>query len=145
MQQSGNPLTDNEVITQHYTRMQTLQLVAFKKFQPELLEIASLNIAAIDTRESLMEQLGKQTPKLLRNLCEALGLVPGVEAGHEMEQQILLSVLVNHHERRTSRKQQAQELPLYPTEVRTHPFAFDFAFPLHLPLHLPQHLNACRA
>lgn len=114
-EQSGEALTDDDIISSHYMRMQTLQQIAFKKFQPEMLDIASTNISAINTREGLSESLSKHPDSLLRNLCQALNLVVP-DSTVEMTRSFLISILVDYHEKKQSRKQQAQELPLYPTE-----------------------------
>ncbi|CAJ0926919.1 unnamed protein product [Ranitomeya imitator] len=55
--QTGNALTENEMTTIHYDRITSLQRAAFAHF-PELYSFALRNVAAVDTRESLVKCFG---------------------------------------------------------------------------------------
>ncbi|KAM4663551.1 RNA helicase aquarius [Discoglossus pictus] len=55
--QTGNALTENEMTTIHYDRITSLQRAAFAHF-PELYNFALSNVAAVDTRESLVKNFG---------------------------------------------------------------------------------------
>ncbi|KPP67951.1 Intron-binding protein aquarius-like [Scleropages formosus] len=87
--QTGNALTENEMTTLHYDRITSLQRAAFAHF-PELQDFALSNVAAVDTRESLIKHFGLLSPNTLHK--------------------------VSRHERRISQIEQLNQMPLYPTE-----------------------------
>lgn len=50
--QSGDPLTDRDMMQLHYDRITALQKAAFVKY-PELRPFFLANVASVDTREAL--------------------------------------------------------------------------------------------
>ncbi len=50
--QSGDPLSDRDMLALHYDRIMALQKAAFVKF-PELRRFSLANVASVDNRESL--------------------------------------------------------------------------------------------
>ncbi|XP_078089396.1 RNA helicase aquarius isoform X3 [Mustelus asterias] len=115
--QTGNALTENEMTTIHYDRITSLQRAAFAHF-PELHDFALSNVAAVDTRESLVRHFGSLSPNTLHEVASYLCLLPSLpeEENTCYEKEFLLEMLVSRHERRISQIQQLNEMPLYPTE-----------------------------
>ncbi|XP_018426684.1 PREDICTED: intron-binding protein aquarius [Nanorana parkeri] len=115
--QTGNALTENEMTTIHYDRITSLQRAAFAHF-PELYNFALSNVAAVDTRESLVKLFGPLGPNALHRVASYLCLLPALSEGEETkyDKGFLLELLVSRHERRISQIQQLNQMPLYPTE-----------------------------
>nr|DBA14218.1 TPA: hypothetical protein GDO54_005219 [Pyxicephalus adspersus] len=115
--QTGNALTENEMTTIHYDRITSLQRAAFAHF-PELYNFALSNVAAVDTRESLVKFFGPLSPNTLHQVASYLCLLPALSEEEETKynKEFLLELLVSRHERRISQIQQLNQMPLYPTE-----------------------------
>ncbi|XP_073465795.1 RNA helicase aquarius [Aquarana catesbeiana] len=115
--QTGNALTENEMTTIHYDRITSLQRAAFAHF-PELCNFALSNVAAVDTRESLVKLFGPLGSNTLHQVASYLCLLPALSEGEETkyDKEFLLELLVSRHERRISQIQQLNQMPLYPTE-----------------------------
>ncbi|XP_040267292.1 RNA helicase aquarius [Bufo bufo] len=115
--QTGNALTENEMTTIHYDRITSLQRAAFAHF-PELYNFALSNVAAVDTRESLVKCFGSLSPNTLHQVASYLCLLPALAEGEgtKYDREFLLDLLVSRHERRISQIQQLNQMPLYPTE-----------------------------
>ncbi|KAK6481299.1 RNA helicase aquarius-like isoform X2 [Huso huso] len=115
--QTGNALTQNEMTTMHYDRITSLQRAAFAHFQ-ELHNFALSNVAAVDTRDSLLKLFGPLSPNTLHQVASYLCLLPALPEGEETayEKEMLLELLVSRHERRISQIEQLNQMPLYPTE-----------------------------
>ncbi|NXW09774.1 AQR helicase, partial [Fregetta grallaria] len=115
--QTGNALTENEMTTIHYDRITSLQRAAFAHF-PELYDFALSNVAAVDTRDSLVKLFGPLSSSILHQVASYLCLLPPLPAGEDSgyEKEFLLELLVSRHERRISQIQQLNQMPLYPTE-----------------------------
>ncbi|MBN3298778.1 AQR helicase, partial [Amia calva] len=115
--QTGNALTQKEMTTLHYDRITSLQRAAFAHF-PELHNFALSNVAAVDTRESLLKHFGPLSPNTLHRVASYLCLLPALPEGQDTtyEKEMLLELLVSRHERRISQIEQLNQMPLYPTE-----------------------------
>ncbi|XP_020850487.1 RNA helicase aquarius [Phascolarctos cinereus] len=115
--QTGNALTENEMTTIHYDRITSLQRAAFAHF-PELYEFALSNVAAVDTRESLLKFFGPLSSSTLHQVASYLCLLPALPEKEDttFDKEFLLELLVSRHERRISQIQQLNQMPLYPTE-----------------------------
>ncbi|KFW71326.1 Intron-binding protein aquarius, partial [Pygoscelis adeliae] len=115
--QTGNALTENEMTTIHYDRITSLQRAAFAHF-PELYDFALSNVAAVDTRDSLVKLFGPLSSHILHQVASYLCLLPPLPEGEDSsyEKEFLLELLVSRHERRISQIQQLNQMPLYPTE-----------------------------
>ncbi|XP_075007855.1 RNA helicase aquarius isoform X3 [Calonectris borealis] len=115
--QTGNALTENEMTTIHYDRITSLQRAAFAHF-PELYDFALSNVAAVDTRDSLVKLFGPLSSNVLHQVASYLCLLPPLPAGEDSRcgKEFLLELLVSRHERRISQIQQLNQMPLYPTE-----------------------------
>ncbi|MFT7801790.1 intron-binding protein aquarius isoform X1 [Arapaima gigas] len=115
--QTGNALTEKEMTSLHYDRITSLQRAAFAHF-PELQDFALSNVAAVDTRESLIKHFGVLSPNTLHKVGSYLCLLPELGDGEDTSchKEFLLELLVSRHERRISQIEQLNQMPLYPTE-----------------------------
>ncbi|XP_039598060.1 RNA helicase aquarius isoform X2 [Polypterus senegalus] len=115
--QTGNALTEKEMTSMHYERITSLQRAAFAHF-PELHGFALSNVAAVDTRDSLIKHFGILSPDTLHRVASYLCLLPALPEGDitTYEKEMLLELLVSRHERRISQIEQLNQMPLYPTE-----------------------------
>ncbi|RVW34879.1 Intron-binding protein aquarius [Vitis vinifera] len=63
----GTQLNDDEVLQSHYDRLQSFQLLVFKKI-PKLRELALANIGGIHRRADLSKRLSVLSPEELKDL-----------------------------------------------------------------------------
>jgi len=110
---TGQPLTDDDLISTHYARLSRLQLIAFKHFMPKLKPIALTNIASIETKGALLKHLKPLTLPELTKLCSMLGFC---HEEKEYTRETLIETLVLALEKRTSQIAALNEMPLYPNE-----------------------------
>ncbi|KAB2627442.1 intron-binding protein aquarius-like [Pyrus ussuriensis x Pyrus communis] len=112
----GTQLTDDEVLQSHYERVQSFQLLAFKKV-PKLQELALANIGSIDKRNDLSKKLSVLSPGELKNLvCSKLKLVSRDDPWSNRVD-FLIEVMVSFFEKQQSQKEKINALPLYPNEL----------------------------
>ncbi|RDY09866.1 Intron-binding protein aquarius, partial [Mucuna pruriens] len=112
---TGTQLTDHEVLESHYNRMQSFQLLAFKKME-KLRELALSNIGSIHKRANLSKKLSVLSPEELRDLvCCKLKLVSKEDPWSERVD-FLIEVMVSYFEKQQSQKEAINALPLYPNE-----------------------------
>jgi intron-binding protein aquarius len=114
---SGEPLTDAQMTERHYSKIMSLQRVAFRKFAA-LKPFALANIGSVDTREGLTEHLSKLTDAELHQIASSLDLVApqADEAVTDLGRHFLMEILITRHERRLSQLDALNEMPLFPTE-----------------------------
>lgn len=111
----GTQLTDDEVLQSHYDRVQSFQLLAFKKV-PKLRELALANIGAIHKRVDLSKKLSVLSPEELKDLvCCKLKLVSKEDPWSERVD-FLIEVMVSFFGKQQSQKEAINALPLYPNE-----------------------------
>ncbi|PON51181.1 Intron-binding protein aquarius [Trema orientale] len=111
----GTQLTDDEVLQSHYDRLQSFQLLAFKKV-PKLRGLALANIGAINKRNDLSKKLSILSPKELKDLvCCKLKLVSEDDPWSDRVD-FLIEVMVSFFEKQRSQKEAINALPLYPNE-----------------------------
>ncbi|XP_030465528.1 uncharacterized protein LOC115684792 [Syzygium oleosum] len=111
----GTQLTDDEVVQSHYDRLQSFQLLAFKKV-PKLRELALANIGAIHKRNDLSKKLSVLTIDELRDLvCHKLKLVSKEDPWSDRVD-FLVEVMVSYFGKQQSQKEAVNALPLYPNE-----------------------------
>ncbi|KAM1811895.1 hypothetical protein ACFX12_028479 [Malus domestica] len=112
----GTQLTDDEVLQSHYERVQSFQLLAFKKV-PKLQELALANIGSIDKRNDLSKKLSVLSHGELKNLvCSKLKLVSKDDPWSNRVD-FLIEVMVSFFEKQQSQKEKINALPLYPNEL----------------------------
>lgn len=120
---TGQALTDDEMLKEHYESMQRLQAVAFKSF-PELRKLALTNIGSIDSRQNLRNMLAPLKDDRLRELAVHLGLLADAASSYAWEEPVsfkedrnfLIDVIVSAYERRLSQIDALNEKPLFPDE-----------------------------
>ncbi|CBI31203.3 unnamed protein product, partial [Vitis vinifera] len=111
----GTQLNDDEVLQSHYDRLQSFQLLAFKKI-PKLRELALANIGGIHRRADLSKRLSVLSPEELKDLvCCKLKLVSMKDPWSERVD-FLIEVMVSFFEKQQSQKEAINALPLYPNE-----------------------------
>ncbi|KAK2717182.1 hypothetical protein QYM36_007331, partial [Artemia franciscana] len=122
--ETGDPLTDRDMMELHYGRITSLQRAAFVKF-PDLRRFALSNVASVDTRETLVRHFEPLSAEVLYDIAAFLKLVPPRDKIETddisklekwMDKNFLLQLLVSRHEKRSSQLQALNEMPLYPTE-----------------------------
>ncbi|KAI4358024.1 hypothetical protein L6164_001935 [Bauhinia variegata] len=112
---TGTQLTDHEVLETHYSRVQSFQLLAFKKME-KLRELALTNIGSIHKRADLSKKLSILSPEELRDLvCCKLKLVSKEDPWSERVD-FLIEVMVSFFEKQQSQKEAINAMPLYPNE-----------------------------
>ncbi|VVA28889.1 PREDICTED: intron-binding aquarius [Prunus dulcis] len=112
----GTQLTDDEVLQSHYDRVQSFQLLAFKKV-PKLRELALANIGSIDKRNDLSKKLSVLPPEELKDLvCSKLKVVSKDDPWSQRVD-FLIEVMVSFFEKQQSQKEKINALPLYPNEL----------------------------
>jgi len=112
--QTGQPLSDDDLMTSHYERLQRLQLIAFKHFMPQLKSIAMTNIASIETKEALVRGLKGLKNIEIQKLCSMLGIC---HADKQYDRQLMLDAMVLYFEKQVSQIEALCEMPLYPNET----------------------------
>lgn len=116
--QTGEPLSDKDMMAEHYARLSKLQRAVFVKY-PELRSLALATIASIEDREQLEKHFLELSKETLHQICHYLNLVPPegeVKEGEEYTQAFLAELVVSRHEKRDSQLQELNAMPLYPTE-----------------------------
>jgi intron-binding protein aquarius len=124
--ETGAPLTDDDLIRGHYEKLEHFQRLVFKHMRDILPSIPLATISDIDRRASLTTHLSPVEAANLSKLAQLLQLihVPKTESKSTSLQQLtysgdkdfFLELLVFHHERKRSQKQETKALPLYPVE-----------------------------
>ncbi|KAF5195306.1 Rna helicase aquarius [Thalictrum thalictroides] len=111
----GTQLSDDNVLLTHYYRLQTFQLLIFKKI-PKLRDLALANIGSINKRADLTKKLSFLPPEELQDLvCKKLKLVSDADPWAKRVD-FLIEVMVSFFEKRQSQKEAINALPLYPNE-----------------------------
>ncbi|GLU16311.1 hypothetical protein SLE2022_327500 [Rubroshorea leprosula] len=111
----GTQLTDDEVLQSHYDRLQSFQLLAFKKI-PKLRELALANVGAINKRPDLSKKLAVLSLEELKDLvCSKLKLVSKEDPWSDRID-FLIEIMVSFFEKQQSQKEAINAMPLYPNE-----------------------------
>ncbi len=113
---TGLPLTEADVIANHYDSITRLQKIAFKYFSTELRKLALSSVSAIDSRHNLAEHLAPISLQQLCTLCDKLKLPLPLNESFRSSRAFVLEIITTALERRKSQKQQINSLPLYPDE-----------------------------
>ncbi|XP_076053378.1 RNA helicase aquarius [Oratosquilla oratoria] len=111
---TGQPLTDMDVMKYHYDQVRCLQKIAFQKF-PQLRQLTFSNIASIDTEQSLKKHLSQLDDEDLHTLIKLLHLV--AEGDTSCDRGFLMSLIVWKYQKRPSQMEAINRMPLYPTET----------------------------
>lgn len=73
--ETGDCLSEHEMMQMHYKKITSLQKAAFAKF-PDLRDFALLNVASVDSREALEKHFGGLDANALKEIACYLNLVP---------------------------------------------------------------------
>lgn len=112
---TGMQLSDDEVASAHYDKLQQLQRLCFAHV-PQLRELALSSCGALEKRSALLKHLGELEDDDLRALvARYLRLISPTDPWAD-DRRFLLEVAVSAFERRRSQRQALSVLPLYPTE-----------------------------
>lgn len=118
--ESGDPLTDHDMMQLHYSSITSLQRAAFAKF-PDLRKFALAAVARIDSRNALIQHFKPLSEEKLEKIAVYLSLIPHPDRRHienwfRLDYPFLLELLVSRHEKRPSQLEALNAMPLYPTE-----------------------------
>ncbi|CAM9771883.1 unnamed protein product [Chrysoparadoxa australica] len=111
--QTGTPLTDNEVSSAHLTRLHLLQRLAFKYYKQQLPDLPFVSTVAAGKRDFLEKTLGGLPEPVLRDIATRLCVV---EEAEEASDNLVLHTLVNFLCERQSQIAKLREIPLCPNE-----------------------------
>ncbi|XP_064457354.1 RNA helicase aquarius-like [Ornithodoros turicata] len=117
--QTGEELSDHDMMQIHYDSITALQKAAFKSF-PNLRPFALSNVASVDTREKLLNHFGSLKTEELHRIAASLFLVAPLKKSDEKstyDHEFLQELLISQHEKRQSQLDSLNEMPLYPTET----------------------------
>jgi intron-binding protein aquarius len=112
---TGASLSDEDMMTAHYDRLQRLQRLAFKHV-PELRELALSHCAAIEKRPALLRHLQSLSSDKLAHLAVGQLRLASPDDPCVADPCFLLELVVSTFERRRSQRQSIAEMPLYPNE-----------------------------
>ena len=116
--QTGEALTETEMLELHYKELKSLQKGVFKYFKEDLQIFSLTNISDIDTRDKLKKVLEPLSLERLYAIAEYLHFVPlsleNKSDGYSKE--LLIEIIISHTERRQSQIDELNLMPLYPTE-----------------------------
>lgn len=95
--ETGDCLSEHEMMQMHYKKITSLQKAAFIKF-PGLRDFALSNVATVDSRESLEKHFGDLDVDALKEIACYLNLVPEDLAPpfdwHRLDEEFLRNLLV---------------------------------------------------
>ena len=96
--ETGDCLSEHEMMQMHYKKITSLQKAAFAKF-PRLKEFALSNVASVDTRDALERHFGELDADALKEIACYLNLVPEDLSPpfdwHRLDEDFLRNLLVN--------------------------------------------------
>ena len=119
---TGDALSEEEMESRRSKVTHAFQRLLFKHWPDELKELALSSARMIETRSSLTKHLKNLESDQLRKLCcDQLKLASSddsndVEFMQKDQDQFLIDVISFHFEKRRSRREMVNKLPLYPTE-----------------------------
>ena len=111
---TGQALSDLDVMKLHYNQVRALQLITFKNF-PDLQEFSFRNVASVDTSDKLLHYFKHVENDDLLRLCNFLHILPE-DDNLKSDRKYLCSLLVWKYQRRQSQLEAINRMPLYPTE-----------------------------
>ena len=115
---SGDSYSNDQAYELHCARLARLQRTALKHFKSRLTLLALANYGSIDQRPDLESHLSKLTDSELAELCSLLGLRTSYSSSLKLPvtRELLLEVLLAHHERRRTYQQVVKGLSVLPTD-----------------------------
>lgn len=110
---TGTALTENDIILEHYEKIQRMQRIAFKSFQKDFKNFALANVASIDTRKNIENWLSRIKDDKLIEFCRAINVIKDSET---LPRNILMDILVSEYEKRKSHLDTINNSSIYPDE-----------------------------
>jgi intron-binding protein aquarius len=110
---TGEALTDQQIMKNHYQNIIKMQKIVFKNF-PQLRQVFISNVSAIDTRNNLIKHFEQLNDSELVEFGSLLNL------GDEQtlsDRNLIMELIVSKHERTSSQLQALNAMPLYPSET----------------------------
>lgn len=115
---TGNQLSQEDVRKVQNATLGKLQRIAFKNFKEKLTILALANFGNIGQREELEGHLVELEDAELVQLCKLLGFRTAYPKAvvWKVDRTFLTEVILSHHERRKTFKDEARELTVLPNE-----------------------------
>lgn len=111
---TGQALSDLDVMKDHYNKVQELQMMIFKHFN-HLYEFSFFSVASIDTKERLSYYLKELNDEEILKLSKLLHILPK-EDEDQTDRNFLMELFIYMYQRRPSQLEAINRMPLYPTE-----------------------------
>ena len=111
---TGQPLSDLDVMKIHYNQVKEVQSITFKNF-PELTQFSFSSIAAVDDSEALRHYIDQINDSDVLRLCQLLNVLPR-EDDNVTDRKYMTEVILWKYQRRISQLEAINRMPLYPTE-----------------------------
>lgn len=111
---TGQPLSDLDVMKIHYDQVKVLQSIAFKNFE-DLTQFSFSSIASVDDTATLRQHVEQLEDADLQRLCHLLHLLPEADS-NESDRKFLVEIILWKYQRRISQLESINRMPLYPTE-----------------------------
>ncbi len=112
---TGLSIAEDEIATTHYDKLRRFQRLCFVHYT-KLYDLSLSHCGAIEGREDLIRHLSVLNANELHNLVTKQLKMIGPEDPWASDLTFLLEVIVNAFQRRQSRRQAMNQLPLYPNE-----------------------------
>ncbi|CAG7823151.1 unnamed protein product [Allacma fusca] len=112
--ETGDPMSELEVMNVHYKKITSLQEVIFAKF-PEMRDFALSNVNSVDTRAGILKNFQVLSPEKIREIAALLNIIRDA-SDESIQKQLILEAMVFKYERRLSQIKQLNSMALYPTE-----------------------------
>lgn len=114
---SGEAFSPEEITRMHYSKLMSLQKLAFAKYREEGLEEFSVsNIGRIQTRKALKTAFQGLSSKALKSLCQDVRIRTTDFKDNDFEDSFLIYALAEKFYKRISQIEKINSLPLYPDE-----------------------------
>ncbi|KAK3865594.1 hypothetical protein Pcinc_028805 [Petrolisthes cinctipes] len=111
---TGQPLSDLDVMKIHYNQVKELQLITFKNFE-DLTQFSFSSVAAVDDSTSLRQYIEQLELSDIQKLCQLLHLLP-TDDKDEGNKDFLIQIILWKYQRRISQLEALNRMPLYPVE-----------------------------
>lgn len=115
---AGTQLSQLQSEELHHAKLAKLQRTALKDFRAQLTILALSNYGALDKRQELEGHFAQLSDSDLESLCKELGIrtiYPPV-ANVTVNRVLLLDILVSHHEKKKTFRENLQSSAILPTE-----------------------------
>ena len=113
---TGQQLSELDVMKKHYSRVRALQLITFKHFE-NMKEFSFLSVASVDQSKKLKHYFDQMSLGELTNLCNLLHLLSKSPDHLHKDKNFLIDLMIAKYERRPSQLEAINRMPLYPTET----------------------------